>query len=216
MATSTTQWASYLDLAEVETWLQFTGAALPADTQAILQRVIDAACTRAQNIAARPFAPTTFKERHDGWSGEYVMLRYSPVLELTLCREWQSSGGFIVLPESTPENPVDGVQVDYATGRIMRTFAGYSWPRPFFPGSRNIEITYQAGFNPVPPDVWEATVDLVAYWWRNTQQAARGSTGWRPANGEYGGGEEGPNDLWPGVPNRIAEVFESYRDPVIG
>ena len=206
--TSTVQWATYLDLVETEAWLQFTGVTVTSQT--LLQRVIDAACAKAQNMANRPLCPTRFNERHDGWSGEYIQLRYSPFLTLISCSEWQSSGGAIALVESTPSNPVDGIQIDYATGRIMRTFAGYSWPRPFFPGSRNIEVTYEAGFNPVPPDVWEATVSLVAYWWRREQQASR-SQGIRPAGGSTDMEVESDNGLWPGVPNRIADVFESYR-----
>lgn len=208
-AISTSQWATYLDTTEVTEWLQFAGTTVSHPN--ILQRVIDAACWRAQEMANRPLGPTLFQERHDGWSGEYIMLRYTPFLELVSCVEWQSAGGPIQLLESTPQNPVDGVQIDYATSRIMRTFAGYSWPRPFFPGSRNIEISYKAGFNPVPPDIWEATVDLVAYWWRNTQQASRGLKAPNP----YGDTGEASNDLWPGMPDRIGDVFKQYRMPSI-
>lgn len=210
---STNQWGTYLDVAEVTEWLQFTTGVPSGSTEKLLQRVIDAACTRAQNMAARPFCPTRFQERHDGWSGEYIQLRYSPFLQLVTCTEWQSSGGPINLTESTPANPVEGIQIDYATSRIMRAFAGYSWPRPFFPGSRNIEVTYVAGFDPVPPDIWEATVDLVAWRWRNSQQSSRSSP--RPAGAEEYGGDSDSSGLWPGVPNRITEVFESYRLPSV-
>jgi hypothetical protein len=210
----TVQWTTYLDTTEVLDWLQFTGTPDPGSaTSGLLQRMIDSACYRAQAIANRPFCPTTMYERHDGWSGEYIQLEYSPFIKLIQCGEWQSTGGLIILPESTPENPVDGIQINYKTSRIMRTFAGYSWPRPFYPGSRNIEVTYIAGFNPVPPDVWEATIDLVAYWYRNTQQASRTFTGTSAA---YGGAQGGSGDLWPGIPNRLSDVFESYRLPVIG
>lgn len=212
--TSTTQWGTYLDLEETSNWLQFSGVPT-GSAQTELQRMIDSACTRAQNMAGRPLGATQFQERHDGWSGEYIQLRYSPFLKLVSCTEWQSSGGPINLPESTPSNPVEGIQIDYATSRIMRAFQGYSWPRPFFPGSRNIEITYVAGFNPVPPDVWQATVDLVAYWWRNTQQSSRSAP--RPAGDSmYGGELEPASGLFPGVPNRIAEVFASYRLVMVG
>lgn len=210
--TSTAQWAVYLDIQETSQWLQFSG--IPTGgAQTELQRMIDAACTRAQNMAGRPLCPTEFKERFDGWSGEYIQLRYSPFLALVAGVENQSSGGAISLPESTPENRLDGIQIDYATSRIMRTFDG-TWPKPFFPGSRNIEITYVAGFNPVPPDVWQATVDLVAYWWRNTQQGSASQV--RPAGGGYGEPLQPATGIWPGIPNRIADVFESYRMPSVG
>ncbi len=210
--TATRQWATYIDLDEAEDYLQLPDDAELTDKQKLrLQRYIDSACTFAQNRSNRPLGPAEFKERHDGWSGEYIQLHYSPFLQLVLCREWQSSGGFVELPESTPENPVEGVQIDYGTSRLMRTFTGYSWPRPFFPGSRNIEVTYLAGFNPVPPDIWEATQELIAWKWRNTQQATRS---WSPHGQEFDG--TGTDGLWPGVPDRIADIFTSYWLPSIG
>lgn len=206
----TRQWATYIDLDEATQYLQLRQA-LSAGREALLQRFIDSACTQAQNRANRPLGPNTFRERHDGWSGEYIMLRWSPFLKLELCREWQSSGDFVTLPESTPENPVEGIQIDYATSQIMRTFTGYSWPRPFFPGSRNIEVTYQAGFNPIPPDIWEATMDLILWKWRNSQQPARTEV--------LAGSDFDPtgtaDGLFPGMPNRLSEVFSSYWMPSI-
>jgi hypothetical protein len=212
----TIQWTTFLDMPEVLGWLQFTDTPLPGSMKSgLLQRVIDAACYTGQDMANRPLCPTTMFNRYDGWAGEYIQLDYSPVLKLVQCQEWQSTGGFIQLPESTPESPTEGVQVNYRTGRIMRTFAGYSWPRPFFPGSRNIEVTYIAGYDPVPSDVWLATIDLVAYWWRNAEQASRTFTA---GGNQYGGEQTTPQSvgLWPGIPNRIAAVFDGYRLPVIG
>jgi hypothetical protein len=211
MTTSTHQWATFLDFKEVCEYLQITTE--PTGAQAnMLQRYIDSACTTAQNRSNRPLGPNQFSERHDGWSGEYIQLHYSPFLELVLCREWQSSKGFVTLPESTPENPIEGIQIDYGTSRIMRTFAGYSWPRPFFPGSRNVEVAYRAGYNPVPPDIWEATMELVAWKWRNTQQGSRSVP--MPAGNEFDG--DSSDGLWPGLPNRIAMVYDSYSIPSIG
>lgn len=208
--TSTHQWATYIDFTEVWQYLQFSSA--PTGAQAnMLQRYIDSACTQGQGRSNRPLGPNQFMERHDGWSGEYIQLNYSPFLRLVKCQEWQSTGGFVQLPESTPEDPVEGIQIDYATSQIMRTFAGYSWSRPFFPGSRNVEVTYLAGFDPVPPDIWEATMELIAWKWRNTQQGSRSSP--RQA-GEFD--SDASDGLWPGVPNRVAEVFDSYWLPAIG
>jgi hypothetical protein len=205
----TQTWAVYLDFEEAWQWIQMDTAPT-GQNRSKLQRMINSACATAQRGANRPFGPSFFRERHDGWSGEYIQLRYSPFLELVACTEWQSTVGPVNLVESTPGNAVEGVQIDYGTSQIMRVFAGGagSWPRPFFPGSRNIEVSYRAGFNPVPDDVWEATCDLVAYRWRMSQESPR----WFPGSGdEYGGGQS--SALYPGVPNRIAEVFESYRTP---
>jgi hypothetical protein len=202
------RYATYIDLTEAKDWLRFV-AGSPTTYDSNLQRIIDMACTQIQTHIGRPVAPLTVVERHDGWSGEYIMLSQSPFLSLNYCHEWQSSGGLVNLPESTPANPVDGIQIDYSTGRLMRTFAGYSWPRPFFPGSRNIEVSYVAGFNPIPPDIWMATVELIAHWW-NMSQVGRGS-----ARGQQSG-EDATDGLWQGMPNRIVNLINPYRMIAIG
>lgn len=199
--------AAYLDFDEVWGYLQMDAA--PTGQNAIrLQRFIDSACTQAQGPsgANRPIAPTQLQERHDGWSGDTIQLYYSPFLALVSCVENMSTGGPISLPESTPEhNGFDGVAIDYGTSQVTRTFAG-GWPRPYFPGLRNIEVTYVAGFNPLPPDLWEATMELVAWKWRNSQEAPR----WFGRNDEYTGPMRQPSTVdW-------AAVFESYRLPTIG
>lgn len=210
------QYGSYITLADVKDYMQWSSPTSPSERDGVMQRFVDMACTQVQRRINRPASSQEFFERHDGWSGEYILLKESPVLELVSCSEWMSSGGAVQLTESTPENPVDGVQIDYATGRIMRTFAGYSWPRPFFPGSRNIEIVYRAGFNPTPPDLWIATVELVVHWWRNAQGSAGKGFG-----GQIGGQggfdpESETAGLWQGLPYRIAEILDTYRLPAIG
>lgn len=196
------QYGDFITLADAKSWLQIPNTDTTHDSS--LQLTIDMACTWVQNYIGRPASSQEFRERHDGWSGEYIMLKESPIIELVSCTEWQSSGGSISLPESTPENPIDGIQLDYSTGRIMRTFAGYSWPRPFFPGSRNIEIVYLAGYNPTPPDIVVATLEFIAHWWRNTQQASREVL--RPRDYD----PAGPSGLWTGVPFRIIDLLEPY------
>jgi hypothetical protein len=201
--------APYVTVSEAKLYMHWDRQA-PTDRDEILRRTIGACCTRMQHFLNRPVAPTPIIERKDGWGGEYVILRYSPVVKLVSCKEWQSSGGFVDLPESTPESPVDGVQVNYLEGWIMRTFSGYSWPRPFFPGSRNIEITYVAGYNPIPDDIWMGTMELIAHWWHNTQEA--GGAGAKPNAYGGGGGDKGP---WPGIPFRVMEMVDDYRLPSI-
>ena len=205
------QYANYMTLTEVKQWLRYPNPSAPnASDDANLQRIIDHACASVQNYINRPVGAQTFYERHDGWSGEYIIVKQTPFIQLISCNEYQSSGGSISLVESTPQNPVDGIQINYATGQIMRTFAGYSWPRPFFPGHRNIEITYQAGYNPIPGDLWVATAELVSHWWRNTQQnpALRQST-----TSDYD--PESTVGMFPGMPYRVEEALDPYVLPAI-
>ena len=204
--------ATFLDIIEVSEWLQFPTP--PTGSQAaMLQRVIDMACSWCTTYLNRPIAPTQYFERHDGWSGDTIMLRHYPFVQLINAIEWQSSGGPVQLLESTPANPIDGIQINYATSQLTRTFAGYSWPRPFFPGSRNVEIVYLAGFSPIPPEIWIGAAELVGYWWKNTQQASR--TIQRAS--EYDQVQETSNDgLWEGVPYRITGLLDQYKKIAIG
>lgn len=203
------QYGTFITLADARGWLQWPNPTTQNKQDPQLQRVVDMACTWVQNFIGRPASDQLFQERHDGWSGEYIMLHESPIIEIVSCKEYKSSGGTQTLPESTPTNPVTGIQVDYETGRIMRTFAGYSWPRTFFPGSRNIAVEYRAGFNPTPPDIWAATSEMVAHWWRNVFQQSAERTPGVGINNEYSPAES--TGLWAGVPNRIVDLLKPYR-----
>lgn len=199
------QFGPYLTLGEVKQWLRFPANA-DTSRDANLQRIIDMACSKVQARINRPVGAQMCWERHDGWSGEYIMLKESPFLSLISCVEWQSSGGAVTLVESTPENPVDGIQINYATSRIMRTFAGYSWPRPFFPGSRNIEIVYEAGLNPVPGDIWMATAEWVSDWWRLTQQTPAG----RAPSAGTGGDQPDTTMPYKGMPRWVEDMLVDW------
>lgn len=209
----TDQFVSFITPTDLLDWLQ---ADVPSDPRVVtnIQRVCDMACVWAQRYCGRPLARTTYSERHDGWSGSDIMLKKTPFLDLVLCQEYSSSGGTLNLPEATPtsnEN-TDGIQIDRGTSMIRRVFAGYSWPRTFFPGSRNISITYTAGYDPVPPDAWLATIEYASYWYRHTQQTRR--------EGTRGGSDpdalDQQNGLWVGVPYRITALLDPFRVIAIG
>jgi hypothetical protein len=116
-----------------------------------------------------------------------------------------------VLQEQTPSN--QGTQDMYALeplqGRITRAFLGLV-PRPFFPGLRNIDVTWWAGYDPTPPDIMEATLQLINWWWRNTQESPR----WFARTGYDEG--TGASSLWPAVPNRVTTLLQPYVQVGIG
>lgn len=201
-------WASYVDLNEdVKPWLQIQTLDTTGDLR--LELLIDTACQWVQNYIGRPIAPTTFDRRFNGWSGlngAYIMLPYYPVLEITSVTEWWGISGPHGLTEQTPSVQVDGWQCEYLTGQLIRVFPGLV-QKPWFPGSRNIEIVWKAGYNPLPADIKMATLEYIAHWWRNTQQQSGG-------NRFSGGGEYDPDPaaggLWQGVPNRIVDLLSPY------
>src|ERR1039458_4706094 len=158
----TDQYVSFFTPADLMGWMQIpAGSITSPQVVTNMQRVIDSSCAMVQRYCGRPLCPTMYAERHDGWSGSDILLRKNPFLDLISCTEYQSAGGVVVLLEATPtsnNNDANVIQIDRAVSMIRRAFGGYSWPRTFFPGSRNISIVYTAGFDPVPPDAWEATV----------------------------------------------------------
>lgn len=169
-------WNNYLDLDDdVKPWLRLTSinGALPdpiVDNN--LELITTMACDAIQNILGRPIPPTIFDRRFDGWSswnGAFLMLPYYPVLEITSVIEYWGTSGPRVLTESTPTNQTDGWQCEYAVGRLTRVFPGLV-QKPWFPGSRNVEIVWTAGYNPIPGRFRVATLELIKHWWVNTQQ----------------------------------------------
>jgi hypothetical protein len=180
---------------------------------------LDMACTWTQSYLSRPIAPTTFFRRFSGWSnftGAYITLPYYPVLEMVSVVEYWGLNGPQVLQIQTPENQAPGpqvYQVDWLQGYLIRTFSGLI-QRPWFPGSNNIEVTWVAGYDPIPPDIKIATLELIAYWWRSTQQASRSRA--VGAAGSAGFGSDEHNPLWPGIPNRVTTLLETYLQFGVG
>jgi hypothetical protein len=212
---TTPVWANFLDLAnDVKPYLQFPASSVTSDVQ--LQTVVDMCCTWVQNYLGRPIAPTEFFRRFSGWSGlngAYINLPYCPVLSMVSVVEYRGTSGPFLLTEQTPSHQVGGqevYQMDYLRGTVIRTFMGLV-QRPWFPGSRNIEITWVAGYNPVPPDIRVAALELVGHWWRNTQQASRSGpmpTGYDPENPAAG--------MFAAIPHRVEALLSQYSRQGLG
>lgn len=202
-------YGSYLDLnADVKPWLQVPANNISQDFA--LQRIIDMACEFIQGWLARPIAPQPYDFAFDGAAGfnsGYIMLPKWPVLSVESVVEFQGSNP-VELAEVTQASGADGYQLTPATGRLTRVLGGI-WNRPFYPGSRNVVVNWTAGYNPVPPSIWMATVELVAHWFRNTQQAA----GPGARTGDYD--PMAAAGLWAGMPNRITGLLTPYRTYVV-
>lgn len=221
LTSPTVSWGTYIDLeTDFKPYVQFPDDQL--DQDANLQLLIDSACWWVQDFCSRPFAPTTFYERFDGWTswqGSYIMLPWAPVLQIISIVEYWGNSGPHPLAEQTPANQfgtgpsygdADVYQLEPVTGVIRRAFPGLVL-KPFFPGSRNIEVSWVAGYNPIPPHAKLATLELAAYWYRSTQEAPR------MAAPRMGYGEEQPaNELWPAIPSRVTALLEPYMRQGIG
>lgn len=205
--------ANYVDLeTDVKPWLQIPFTNTTVNTK--LQAITDLACQWVQNYIGRPIAPTTYDRRFNGWNGwngAYVELPYYPVLEIVSVTEYWGVSGPHVLSEQTPTNQVDGYQVDYLRGQVIRAFPGLV-QRPWFPGSRNVEIVWTAGYNPIPADIKLATLEYIAHWWKNTQQQSGNRTG--GSHMEYD--DIVQSGMWQGVPHRIEALISPYVQVGVG
>ena len=210
-------WKNYVDLYEdVLPWLQIpsagTGSPNAGDLQK-LQLLTDMTCQWAQKKISNPIAPTGFYRRFNGWSGwngAYVELPYWPVLSIQSVVEWWGIAGPHQLSEQTPQHNIDGFQLDALRGKIIRVFPGLV-QRPWFPGSRSIEVQWVAGYNPVPADWKVATLEMIAHWWHSSQQTQR-------VNLRAGsdGADQVAAGLWSGVPLRISELLDGAVQIGIG
>lgn len=214
-------WQTYLDVErDTKPYLQISPGQLTYD--AALTDITAMGCEWVQTYLGRPIAPTQFFRRMSGWTGwqgAHLQLPYYPVIGTPTVVEYWGTSGPHTLTEQTPEhqsntnggNYGDVFQIDRLKGRITRTFPGLI-QRPFFPGERNIEVTWVAGYNPVPAQIRAATLELCAYWYRQTQEAVRTAG----PTGAMGYDEPGPSNLWPAVPNRVIALLEPFTQVGIG
>ena len=171
--------------------------------------MIEAWCNRP--IAVKTM-PTEF---HDGWQGDTIMLKYTPVVTVTSLTEVWSTGGAHVLPQVTDPTTqlYDGYQLESATGRVVRVFDSV-WPKPFFPGSRNIVVVYSAGFSIMPPSLWHAARVLAAHYFQSQQSVFSAIPKFTP------GQQADFNDVrmgdWQGMPPVVEALIKPYRRRSIG
>jgi hypothetical protein len=202
-------WSPYLDAdQDLKPWLNSTKL---TGMEAQIQLSNDFACEWVQDFLQRPVAPTKITEYLDGWTGldgAYLMMRYFPVISWDLVTESRGVNGAHVLTEQTPQNQSaqDSFQGDYLTGRLIRTFPGLV-PRPWYPGSRNIVVTYTAGYETVPQAIKVATLEFAKYWFRRSFDPRQ--------SGRNDFADDSGSQLWPGIPNRVSELLAPYKNLVL-
>jgi hypothetical protein len=200
-------WLDYVDLQlDVKPWMQIPVAETTWDAE--LQLLTSMACQWAQRKLGQPIAPTSFVRKFNGWSGwngAYIMLPYYPVLEVTEVIEMWGISGPHFLQEATYSNQVDGYQLTHHTGLLTRVFPGLV-QKPWFPGSLNIQVSWKAGWNPLPADWKVATLELIAHWFRNVFQQSSNSLG-SAGTGDAYDPELVANGLWAGEPMRIVGLL---------
>jgi len=200
-------WQDYVSVVQdVMPWMQTSQSDFTQSQLDGLQLLTSMACSWAQRKLAQPIAPTTFNRKFDGWSGwngAYVMLPYYPVLEIKSVIEYWGTSGPHYLSEQTFSNQIDGFQCDYQHGQLTRVFPGLV-QKPWFPGSRNIQVEWTAGWNPLPADWKVATLEFIAHWYRHTFQQQANQLSGLGADPELVA-----QGLWAGEPLQIAGLLDT-------
>jgi hypothetical protein len=162
-------------LADVQAWLPSAPTASPgvdliSQLITAASRAICAYCGRGQ------FTLTSYTDTYDGAGKTWMLLRQWPVLSITAIALTQCGVTTTVTDPTTfqLEAPIP------AGGAQRLTLVS---PHLYFPRGRgNVQITYQAGYATVPPEVAQACIEAVgeAYQRRNrigqTSVSSQGQT----------------------------------------
>lgn len=211
---------AYVTQQQVLSWMQMDQSDLGSsgdDLNTNMQLLIASSCDWVQDTLGRPIAPTPVFRRFDGWSswnGAYIELPYYPIVSVDAVTEWWGTGGPHLLSECTPDNQGDGYQIDRLTGRLTRVFPG-NVQKPWFPGSKNIEVAWTAGYANVPPRILMGTLELITYWWRNKQQQPAWTQGGYQGYDQNSVGP-GHSSFLEGTPSEIIDTLFPTQQVGIG
>lgn len=206
---SAPQWQNFLpDINnDVKPYLQIPTSVVTYDD--VLREFTEMACWWIQDYYGRPIAPTTFFDRkngYTGWGGSTIELQYYPVLGIpTVVEYWGNSGAHpLTFQYPASQGGADMFTFDARTGIITRSYLGLL-ARPTFPGLKNIEVTWTAGYQPIPPPVRVAAKELIQHWWRNTQEAVRVQRPMQDYDPLQAIG------AMPAVPGRVKELLSTFQ-----
>lgn len=140
--------ADLTTLADVKAYLRITNTA----DDAVLTRLISAASEYIRSWLNRDIDPRTYTEVRDG-KGHYKMA--FPNYPITGVTSITVDGQTI--PQATSSIASGWVLDD--TGIMIQLRGCYTFNR----GTQNCVIVYAAGYTPIPPDISQACIEMVAY-----------------------------------------------------
>lgn len=208
-------------LADVKAHLRYPTPAQPHPDDPSLLRYIAA----ADDVLAFECGDIIPKQRTQTYDGgdRQIFLRNLPVLSVQNVEE---SWGYIqyTLDYQPSDAPGPFSMFAYSVdnlgiGQITRRTAG-NVVIPFHPGEENIVVSYTTGRSPVPGNIVLGELELIAHWWRNSQQRPGSSGAGAPAEASYDAveganysrdTESGNQNINIGVPYRILELIKGQR-----
>lgn len=172
-------------------YLGTTSDPLADEDQLYTEGLINAASTRANAISGRLLAQRTQTIILDGPGGEIVVLPQFPVASITEVR-------IDTLRAFGSDTIVAATDYDfYEDGRLWVTIGTPE-------ARRSIQVTYTAGFDPVPDDLQIAVIESIAYSWKRLQSRSIGTQS-ITADGVT-------TQFEIDIPMPARRIFESYRD----
>lgn len=164
--------------------------------------------------------PTAYDEYHDGGSC-MIYVHHRPVLEVLNVEEgwgWWDYDLDYQQVNTIPAGALFAYSLDVPLlGGISRRSAG-NVMIPFVPGVKNIRIQYVAGRKDVPGSAYLFELELIAYWWRNSQMRAMTAmattTQAQAVNADFTRAE-GVSSINLGVPAGLMELLKGSRRPPV-
>lgn len=170
---------SIASLTEVKTYLRMPNPASPSPDDMILQMFMNAAQVAIEKEIGFIVKKTIRAERHDGGKCE-LWVRNLPILYVINVEEgW---GFYDWDLDDQQVNTITALSIwsysldDAAEGLITRRSAGNVLV-PFVSGRNNIRVDYAVGRTEMPANAVLAFCEIVAHWFRTTQQRTANSAG---------------------------------------
>jgi uncharacterized phiE125 gp8 family phage protein len=183
-----------MTLDEAKSYLTMTST----DSDVKLQTFIAAASQMIYNKVGVVSGSPTVDEWHDGGSETIVLRNMGPIESVTTVIESYGTTVY-TLTQVSLDTPAAGsayqYTVDLDQGLLIRRAAGIAIP--FAAGSRNIHVTYVAGYATVPADIKQAALVLLDHLW-STQRGPQSRAGVAPDGVGYS------------MPNRVLEILQPY------
>ena len=188
---------------DVKPFLNITNTTYDTELTAFIATASQMVVNKIGQVAGSP----TVDEWHDGGTTEIVLRNQGPIQSVTSVTESFGSIVYTLTQVTLDSGSVAGAytySVDLDRSVLVRRASGIA--TPFAEGTRNIHVTYVAGYATTPPDIKHATCLLIKHLWE-TQRG--GLT--RPATL----GETNPGGAF-SWPRRVEEILDAYVVPGIG
>lgn len=209
------------ELSDVKTYLRIPNPTAAGPDDAVLQYLMDAATQAIEREIGVVVPRTVSAERHSG-GDIMIWLRVLPVLcvqsveegwgyyNWELDRQTVNTQPALSLWSYSLDMPEQGLVTRRGPGNVAY---------PFVCGLDNIRVDYVAGRHAVPPAARLAFLELVAFWYRNSQLRTSNAppTAFGQLNADYARGS-GESSVNLGVPESVLEMLKGAgrRRPVIG